>query len=217
MTLNAARIATLIAAASLAACAPQPTSAPQESYVSPDGLERVDSRRLDIVYLRPGADFSFYDGVVLEEPELAFRTPNRAERQFPLADDQRTRFHDALTTSFNNALSSNQNPALVEEAGPGVLRLKVRVQDITATIPPRAAGTGGRDIALEAVAEATLVIELEDSETNELLARAYDTRAAEGIAISTGDGPVTRWEDIDRLCERWANAVQRGLETLVSE
>ncbi len=218
MTPNAARIATLVTAALLAACAPQPTSAQQDGYVSPDGLEQVDARRLDVAYVRPGVDFSQYSGVMLDEPELAFRTPDRRERQFPLADDQRARFHEMITESFLKALSSNDSPALVEDSGPGVLRLKVRVQDITATIPPRAAGTSGRaSIALEAIGEATLVIELEDSETNEILARAFDTRSAEGIALSTSDGPVTRFEDIERICERWANAVQRGLETLVSQ
>ncbi len=218
MTLNAARIATLTIVALLAACAAEPLPAQQASYDSLDGLERVESRRLDIAFIRPGVDFSAYTGVILEEPELAFRTPNRTERQFPLDADQRSRFHDMLSASFLKELSSSDEPALVEEAGPGVLRLKVRVQDITATIPPRAVGTSGRaSIALQAVGEATLVIELEDSETNEILARAYDTRAAEGIALSTSDGPVTRWEDIDRLCSRWATAVRRGLETLVGD
>ncbi len=218
MTPKTARLATLTVAALLAAGAAEPLPAQQESYDTLDGLERVESRRLDVVLMRPGVDYSAYSGVILDEPELAFRTPNRVERQFPLAADQRARFHDMLSASFLKALSENDSPALVEDAGPGILRLKVRVQDITATIPPRAAGTSGRaSIALEAVGEATLVLELEDSETNEILARAYDTRAAEGIAISTSDGPVTRWEDIERLCERWANAVRRGLETLVAE
>ena len=218
MTPNAARLASLTVVALLAACASAPLPAQEESYDTLDGLERVESRRLDVVLMRPGVDYSAYSGVMLDEPELAFRTPNRAERQFPLAADQRKRFHDMLSASFLKELSSSDQPTLVEEAGPGVLRLKVRVQDIAATIPPRAAGTSGRaSIALEAVAEATLVLELEDSETNEILARAYDTRAAEGIALSTSDGPVTRWEDIDRLCNRWATAVRRGLETLVSQ
>ncbi len=215
---TAVRLTTITVVALLAACAAEPLPAQQNEYDTLDGLERVESRRLDAVFMRPGVDFSVYSGVVLDDPELAFRTPNRAERQFPLATEQRTQFHDLLSESFINALAENDRPALVTEGGPGVLRLKVRVQDITATIPPRASGTGGRaSIALEAVGEATLVLELEDSETNELLARAWDTRAAQGIAMSTSDGPVTRWEDVERLCERWANSVRRGLETLVSD
>ena len=218
MTPSAARIMTLTVVALLAACAAEPLPAQQEDYDNLDGLERVESRRLDVVLMRPGVDYSVYSGIILEEPELAFRTPNRAERQFPLAPDQRDRFQDMLSASFLKELSANDSPQLVDEAGPGVLRLKVRVQDITATIPPRAAGTSGRaSIALQAVGEATLVLELEDSETHEILARAYDTRAAEGVALSTSDGPVTRWEDIERLCDRWATAVRRGLETLVSD
>lgn len=215
MTNFPARWAMLVVTVSLTGCFATAPPTPPEAI---DGLQQIDSRRLEVVLLRPGVDFGSYTGVLLDEPELAFRTPSRAERQFPLAADQRTRFHALLVESFVEELSSS-DLRLVDETGPDVLRLKVRVQDITATIPPRAiSGGGGRaSIALTAIGEATLVLELEDSETNEVLARAFDTRATEGIAISTADGPVTRWEDIERICERWASAVQRGLETLVSE
>lgn len=220
MTPKAARFALLTVAALLAACAAEPLPAQQEATFdfTLDGLERVESRRLDAAFVRPGVDFSQYTSVVLGEIELAFRTPNRAERQFPLSSDQRMQFQAMLLEAFVEQLSAG-DLELVMDHGPSVLRLKVRVQDVTATIPPRGlSGAGGRgSLALTAIGEATLVIELEDSETNEILARAFDTRAAEGIAISTEDGPVTRWEDIERLCDRWATAVRRGLETLVSD
>lgn len=209
---------TLIVATALAVAACGPMPADVAGDLSYEGLERVDARRLDIAFVRPGVSFNSYDGLQLGEPELAFRTPERSERQFPLTPEQKARFRDLLATSFSKEFSDTEELQLRNESGPGVLVLNVRVQDIVATIPPRGIGMAGRaSIALEAVGEATLVLELRDSETNEILARAVDARAVEGIAITIDGQPITRWEDVERLCAQWAIVARRGLETLVNE
>ena len=38
-----------------------------------DGLVRVESKKLRLVYLRPGADFRAYSKVMLDPTEVAFR------------------------------------------------------------------------------------------------------------------------------------------------
>src|SRR4029450_2663864 len=38
-----------------------------------DGLVQVKSKRMDLVYLQPGADFRGYTKVLLEPPEVAFQ------------------------------------------------------------------------------------------------------------------------------------------------
>jgi hypothetical protein len=66
--------------------------------------------------------------------------------------------------------------------------------------------------------EATLVIELSDSESGEVLARVYDRQAIEGVAIAQDpSAPVTRWEDVEALCKKWASTVRDRLDVLVAQ
>ena len=181
-----------------------------------EGLQQVDARRMDAAFLRPGIDFGAYSSLRLEEVELAFRTPDRSKQQFPLTEEQKSKFRELLTQAFRAELEHSTQLSLVEELGPETLSLEVRVQDITATVPPRGGGAVGRaSIALDAVGEATLVLELRDSQSEETLVRAIDTRAVEGIAIFQRGVPITSWSDVERLCERWATIARRGLDELV--
>ena len=68
----------------LCGCAPLPTQPAGQAHVYYEGLEQVDARGVDIAFVRPGIEFRAYTGLLVEEPELAFRTPDRSKQQFPL-------------------------------------------------------------------------------------------------------------------------------------
>ena len=210
-------IAVCAIAVSLCGCAPVPTQSSTQADVNYEGLEQVDARGVDIAFVRPGIDFRSYTGLLVEEPELAFRTPDRSEQQFPLVQAQKTKFRDLLAQQFRVELAKSKQLRLVEEPGPDVLTLKIRVQDILATVRPITLGNVGRgSIYLEAIGEATIVLELRDSQSEETLARAADTRAVEGAAIlQEGGGALTKWSEVEALCERWASIVRERLDTVV--
>ncbi len=42
-----------------------------------------------------------------------------------------------------------------------------------------------------------------------------DTRTVEGAAILQKGGPLTRWSEVETLCERWASTVRKRIDTLV--
>lgn len=147
---------------------------------------------------------------------ISFRTPDRSKQQFPLTKAQKTGFRELLAQKFRIELAKSKQLRLVEEAGLNVLRLKIRVQDILASIPPRSIGNVGlAGFALEAIGEATIVLELRDSQSEETLARAADTRTVEGAAILQKGGALTRWSEVETLCERWASTVRKRIDTLV--
>jgi len=213
-------VLTLIAVGPITAvfcgCTPLPTQPAAQAHVYYEGLEQVDARAVDIAFVRPGIKFRAYTGLLVEEPELAFRTPDRSKQQFPLTKAQKTRFRDLLAEQFRIELAKSKQLRLVEEAGPDVLRLKIRVQDIHASVPPRGiGGVGLAGFALEAIGEATIVLELRDSQSEETLARAVDSRTVEGVAIIQKGGALTRWSEVETLSERWASTVRKGLDTLV--
>lgn len=203
----------------LAACAETPGAPPQpvEAEVNYEGLLNVPDRRFKLVQIRPETDFSRYSSVVFIEPELAYVTPDRSRQEVGLSREQRQYFREFVDETFTRELGQMKTPKLVSDPGPEAIRLDVRLQDIRATVAPRSTGTiGWPSIALKAVGEVTLVIEVHDSVSNEILARVVDTRPVEGIAIPKDGSLVTRWKDVERIVNRWASRTRQGLEAIVS-
>lgn len=206
----------LVTAAALGACAPQPTQPKPTEEVNIEGLQPVSARNFEAAYIRPGVTFADYDKLMVGELELAFRTPDRAENQFALGEDQKTRFRAAMATAFGEELGKLEAAEVVTAPGPGVLALRVRVQDIVARAPGRRVGAGGRaGFALETVGEMTMVLELRDSQSDEVLVRVFDRQAVEGAAMVSGEGVVSTWEGVDRVVARWASRAREGLERLL--
>ncbi|MGB5690074.1 MAG: DUF3313 family protein [Woeseiaceae bacterium] len=211
-------IRALLIALLVSACAPQPTVPVAASTSNVDGLEQVSSRYFDTAFVRPGVDFSHYRELLVKDSELAFKTPDRSQRQFPLSAEQKDRFRQTLDAQFAAELANLDSLGLTDAVGPEVLTLQVRVQDILTTVPAQATGGAGwGSLSLRALGEATLVIELHDSESGEILARVYDRRAVEGVAVAQKQAaPLTRWEDAEAICKQWASTVRQRLDALVA-
>jgi hypothetical protein len=121
-----------------------------------------------------------------------------------------------MATAFGEEFGKLENVEVVTEPGPDVLALHVRVQDIVARAPGRRVGSAGRaGFALETVGELTLVLELRDSQSDEVLVRVFDRQAVEGAAMVSGDSVVSTWQGVERLVGRWALRTREGLENLL--
>ncbi len=205
--------------AGLLGCQSVPAAAPESPAeaapaVNYEGLETVPSRRVDIAQLRPGVDFSAYKGLILSEPELAFRTPAPGEGRFPLNEKQKARLREALAAAFNDELAGLKSLELVTEPGPGVLELQVRVVDIGVSVSDESMGGGRAQIGVRASADATVVLELSDALSGELLARGVDTREVQGAAIRQGGTVTSSFDTADKVVTKWARSARRALDTL---
>lgn len=200
------------------ASAPGNDSGPEGANVNYEGLAPVGSRAFDVAYVRPGVDFRSYDRVRLGTPELAYRSPDRSARQFPLTDEQKYRFRENLTTAFASEFAKLSVLELVDDSGPATLTVDIRVEDIVVTVAAEAVGRiGGATAVLEASGDALIIVELRDSESNEILARGVDGSTARGGAIRTTDGEIrSRFESADKVVKRWAADTRKGLEALLN-
>ena len=102
---------------------------------------------------------------------------------------------------------------LVDEVGPDVLIVRVALLDVVSFVPPQT--TGRSEVFLSSVGEATLVVELRDSITDAILARAMDRRAAgDRSGTMSRSNSVTNTSEVRRLIRRWMSTLRERLDEL---
>jgi hypothetical protein len=217
------RLKTWTAAALLALFAGVAFGADQAAE-SWDGLVEVKAKRLDVAFLAPGADFRPYRKLMVDPTQTAFhkdwmknqndrRDISRkvdAEHAKEILEAARTNFADVFTEAFGKA-----GYTVVDQPGPDVLRVTPGVVNLYVNAPD--VMTAGRSRSYTANAgEATMILELRDSQTNALLGRVVDQRQThESLGMQTSTS-VTNTADFRMLFKSWANACVKGLEALKS-
>jgi hypothetical protein len=211
----------LVVAVALSGCASSHViDAGPEAQISYDGLDRVDSSRVENFWARPDIDYASYTKIVLADPEIEFRDPGRADssggstKEFPLSEADKKSLELTIKYIFLEELANNQYFTFVEEHGPDVLTLDVRLLDFVALVPKRVEPDDPSVVYFSSVGEMTLVVEAHDSITGEILARAVERRAAgiaaEGIHSSRRNG----WAEINPLARHWAGIIRERLDQI---
>ena len=189
-----------------------------EAQISYDGLDRVDSSRVENFWARPDIDYASYTKIVLADPEIEFRVPSRSDtvggstEEFPLSEADQQSLVQTVKGIFLEELANNRYFTFVEDRGPDVLTLEVRLLDFVALVPKRIDPDDPSFVYFSSVGEMTLVVEAHDSITGEILARAVERRAAgiaaEGIHSSRRNG----WAEIKPLARQWAGIIRERLD-----
>lgn len=188
-----------------------------------DGLVEVKPKRMDAVFLAPGADFRVYTKLMVDPTEVAFqkdwlKNQNRSgSRMTVRIDDQqaaeilqaaRTNFMDIFNEAFTKA-----GYQIVTAPGPDVLRVSTGVLNMYLNAPDTM--EAGRSVTYTANAgEATLVMEVRDSSTNALLGRVLDRRETLDTGTMQMSSRVSNLSDFRNLFKRWAKNAVDGLEEL---
>jgi len=189
-----------------------------------DGLIKVKSKRLDHVYLQPGADFRGYTKVIVEPTEVAFeknwqRDYNRGNRTLSMrisdreVQDAISKGVSAATDIFTDAWTKG-GYQVVTTAGPDVLRIKTGVLNISVNAPDQMAAGPVHSFSEEA-GRATLFVEARDSVTGALLGRAVDARIIGDNGALRRTSVSNRGDFRDQV-QNWANISVRGLSELKS-
>ncbi len=187
-----------------------------------DDLVAVKAKRLDAVYLLPGADFRAYTKVLLDPTEVAFkknwlRDYNSSSvglsGRISEADVQRA--VETIRTKFGEIFAKAYGEAgygVVSAPGPDVLRVRTAVINLRVTAPDIRSAGRSYTFAREA-GEATLVLEARDSLSGAILGRAVDRRLA-GDTSTMLRNSIRNRSDFSRLFTDWAKASVLGLAEL---
>jgi len=187
-----------------------------EQLVPAQGLQRTQVPGLGLAYVRPGVSLAGYDRVLLDPVDVSFRRdwrPYRTGSALPLGADQREALRGEVARSVQQAFAANlrhHGLALANEAGPGVLRLKLRVADLYLNNPWTP--TAGRSRVLAASSgEMTLLAEVSDARTGEVLLRAGDWQDMRNTGRLLPSNDVRTGWDVDRVAQAWAASLEGAL------
>lgn len=206
-----------LCAATLAGCANTQMGAKDEW----DGLVRQPGTRMDAVFVRPDAAIASYTSVMLDPVEVSFarnwdpnrgqRNPSRRLNAGDVAAIQ-SGLADMLRETLRTQLASS-GYTLVEEPGPETLRVTAAIVKLFVTAPDTM--TAGRSRTYTANSgQMTLVAELRDSDSGELLARAVDTQRGRSTGTMSFTNNVTNTADARRAMNVWAGALVQGLNEM---
>ena len=183
-----------------------------------EGLKRVTNPKdLAIVYVEPGADLSQYDRVYLVEPYVAFkknwqRDQNRGTIKVRTSDMDRIKVNvkELFMEVFTEELEKG-GYELANERAEDVLIVKPAIIDLNVNAPD--VRTAGRtNTYTDYAGSMTLYIELYDSETDDLLAKALDPTADRQTGFMQWQtGPANRAAG-KRMMRPWAEALRKGLD-----
>ena len=187
-----------------------------------DGLVQVKSKRLNLVYLQPGADFRPYTKIMLDPTEVAFQKNWR--RDYNSTAPGRRISDQELQNAISKGVSAASDIfaeawtkggyQVVTAPGPDVLRVTTGVVNIDVNAPDRP--SAGRSYSFSSEAgSATLFLEARDSMTVAILGRAVDRRIVGDNSIAWRTS-VSNRADFRDMVKTWANASVRGLGELKS-
>lgn len=187
-----------------------------------DGLVQVSAKNVDLLYLRPGADFRPYSAIVLDPTEVAFRKNWQREAARSRMGSSRVsdadvrhaidRAQGTLRAIFEKRLRET-GFQIAQAPAENALRVFVGIANVDVAAPDVHMGSS-TSFSAEA-GQATLVIEVRDSLSGELLGRAVDHGHA-GDHLMTLRTSSSNWADFEQLFDEWARISARGLRRLIA-
>ncbi len=207
----------------LSACV---ATGPEPGTMTHDGLEAVASKGFDEVYRKPGVDISQYQALGISECTVSFRNHwlrdqnrDRLNLSSRVTQEDVDRIKDRLGEScekhFREALAKAPAYNVVEEFADGepVLVVRPSIIDLDVNAPDVREASMSRTYTTSA-GEMTLVLELFDATTGEVLARAVDRQRDPDSGRLEWSSSVTNSAEANRQLTRWARQLRGALDEL---
>jgi uncharacterized protein DUF3313 len=182
----------------------------------PDAAQLQPARhsRLDEYYLRPGASFSAYRRVLVRPIEVTFRKDWLSEhRNVDASQGERLRaaFARLAKEELSRQFARKGGYAAADAPGPDVLEIRASIVNLDIYAPEGKDAGIRRDYVLRA-GEATLVAELRDSQTGQLLARTVDRREMREYPELQLANSVYNSDESRDLVGLWARVLRREVD-----
>jgi len=211
----------VVAVAGCAATPPPTLQTGPNAEVTVDGLVRVDNAVVPVAYRKPDLDLTPYTRFMLAPVEVAYqKDPGNRRRSevsgandnFALSPSQMETLKGMFQEAVVEALTKDDGYELTTEPGPDVLGITASLIDLVVRVPTQ---RGGRqDVYTRSYGLVTAILELRDSQSGEILARAGDRRdpTRDTSTNLAHVSPTFVRADTMRLFQYWANLLRERLD-----
>lgn len=187
-----------------------------EGEVTADGLHRVDSSIMRSAWAKPDLDLSSYSKILPWRAAMSFspveeerpRGRRRGPKVYPVSEDRQQQIRTLFGEAFQADLADLENFELSADPGRDVLMVEAYLLDVTSHVP--LAQTIVDDISADITWEGTLLIQVRDSMTDEILARAAERYRERGGS----DGSASNWIHTQQVIRRWSEILCERLDGL---
>ena len=183
-----------------------------------EGLQLIEDSNLALVYARPDADLSQYRRVYLTEPYVAIKKNwqhlrKRYDPNTVTANDM-AKIRAELSSLFKEVFSRTLEQGgyeMTTERADDVLLVKPAIINLDIVAPDMAPNDNVRTYS-ESAGEMTLYLELYDSVTDDILAKALDRKKDRETGYFRWQTRLTNRAAANRILQVWADVLKEGLD-----
>lgn len=210
----------------VAGCSQSTVISTPEADVTYDGLERREKSTIQNVWIKPDVDLASYSRYMLDV-DLEFRVPRDDDglsrvREFPLSEADQESLTSIAETTFRDELLKSRYYSEAQEPAPDVVHIHIRLMDIVALAPNEPGNRVGDsdEIAgaafgvVSSVGEATLVGEVFDSISGEIIARFVERRAGRQAVGGVQSSRASGWAEIVPGIRNWGAIVRDDMDAI---
>ena len=190
-----------------------------EAAMSQDGLRKISVKGIDLAYAKPGASLASYKRVQIDPVEVAFHKswdPTRTGSNLKVSSTDREAILNGMAKlvqeEFARELQAKSGYAVTEESGDDVLRVKIDIVNLYVSAPDSGSSTGRSRTYVVSAGEMTLVAELLDSKSGEVIARIVDRREARSTGRVALSGSVYNEGEARSIAAGWARILRKALD-----
>ncbi|MFQ5418619.1 MAG: DUF3313 family protein, partial [Myxococcota bacterium] len=145
-----------------------------DDAVTADGLHRIEWEPFKVSYVKPGAELSRYDKLMIDAVTVSYRRPPRdhlnlgndyrpISPNFRLSAEKIEAMKRTYRDAFVEELSKNPSFAIASEPGSDVLRISGHIVNLVVTTPPLDEQDTDETVSTSSSGSMTLVLEARDS------------------------------------------------------
>jgi hypothetical protein len=198
---------------------PAPWAADSPPDVTKDGLHLRKSTKTTLVYVKPGATFGQYNKFAILDCLVEF--DKNWERDYNAGATFNNRVSDADMDKIKKGLADQFKKVFTKELGkggyqvvdsgaPDVLVLRPAIVNLRVTAPDLMT-PGISTTVVRSAGSMTLYLELWDSVSSTILARAMDAQA-DNSSMAQSASSVTNVAAADRILRGWAETLRKRLD-----
>jgi hypothetical protein len=161
----------------------------------------VKNSGVESSYIAVDADFGKYDRLLGKDMGIYYPSG------VPLSEEEITRIRQIFRSAF---LSELEHYTIVTEPGEGVMTVEASLIDMRSGTYSDVPGMRAELRDLGKPGELVFLMEMKDSRTDYVLARAGDS--AQTPSIATGDGRQTDWAGVETAAQNWASLFRQFLD-----